>query len=150
MSAERKASVKYRSRLTFPKKRDQSKGHDHTSDTSAEGNLNLFPRMTCRSHRLLSEESRELTVRGTQYMLLQSGKWREGKTDSDKRDYSSKESTLSFEVWLHSVQTVIQEELSPQQKNVTGSTRPKSDTLVLLICRNVKKFRTIISEVTER
>jgi len=45
-----------------------------------------------------------MTVRGTQYMLLQSGKGREGETDSDGRDYSSKEEALSFEVWLHFVQ----------------------------------------------
>lgn len=81
---------------------------------------------------------------------MQSGKGREGKTDSDGRDYFSKERALSFEVWFHFVQTVIQEVLSQLYKNnAAGSTCPKSDTLVLLICRNVKKFRTIIYEVTE-
>lgn len=55
-----------------------------------------------------------------------------------------------MEVWLHFIQTVIQDALSqPQKNNATGSTRPKSDTLALLICRNVKKLRAIFSEVTE-
>lgn len=51
MPVERKASVKYRSRLAFPKERDQSKGHDLMLDTSAKDNLSLFPRVPCRSHR---------------------------------------------------------------------------------------------------
>lgn len=47
-------------------------------------------------------------------------------------------------------QTVTPEELSlPQTNSVTGSTHQKSVTLVLLLYRNVKKFRTIISEVAE-
>lgn len=61
MPVERKASVQHRNRLAFPKKRDQSKGQDHALDTSAEDNFNLFPRVTCRSHRVPSEESRDMT-----------------------------------------------------------------------------------------
>lgn len=61
MPAERKANVEDRNRLASPKKRDQRKGHDHMSDTSAEDNLNLCPRVTCRSHRPSSEECREMT-----------------------------------------------------------------------------------------
>lgn len=51
----------------------QSKVYDHTSDTSAEDNLNLFPRVTSRSHRLPSEKSRKRTVKGSQYMPSRSG-----------------------------------------------------------------------------
>lgn len=66
------------------------------SDTSAEDSLNLFPRVTCGSHRLPSEGSREMTVRVHSTLVLLSGKRREGKTDSEGRDYSSKESALSL------------------------------------------------------
>lgn len=61
MPGERKASVEDRNRLASPKKRDQRKGHDQMLDTSAEDNLNLCPRVTCRSHGLPSEERREMT-----------------------------------------------------------------------------------------
>lgn len=87
-------------------------------------------------------------MRGTQYIIWQSGKGRGGKTDSEGRDYSFKQRALSFEVLLHLVQTVIQEVLS-QKNNATRSTHTKSVKSIFLICREVKKFRTIICEVTE-
>lgn len=83
-------------------------------------------------------------------MLLQSGKGRDGKTDSDRRDYSYKERALLFEVWMRFVQMLYKHCFSWEHKlNATGSIHPKCDTLALLICRKVKEFRLIISEVTE-
>lgn len=126
----------------------QSKVYDHTSDTSAEDNLHLFPRVTSRSHRLPSEKSRKRTVKGSQLHALT--EWREGKTDSGGRGFLLLSKTgLYLLKFGCSFFSYIRSAFTAKKNNATGSTCPKPDTLVLLICRNTMKFSTVISEVTE-